>query len=90
MGKRATYVDLGDHDEATRIATIGTRAMLGELVAFIVETGEKADRYVRKLKQSYPRIVEIDRFDGPVANTISVRVCRGDRLEALRAEGRVK
>lgn len=44
------------------------------VIGFIVEDHAKADRYVKKLREKFPTIRIIDRFDGPVANTVTVRV----------------
>lgn len=43
------FADLADLPEDDRIRIIGERAEGGEIVAFIVDDDEKADRYVMKL-----------------------------------------
>lgn len=85
--KPPAYVDLFNMTELERIGVIGTRAMRHELVAFVVETDAKASRYMRQLKKSFPRVVEVDRVAGPVANTIMVRVTSGKHLAELRERG---
>lgn len=86
MMKKPVYADLFTLSEQERIAVIGTRAMLGEVVVFIVETNQKADRYMRQLKKAYARVVEVDRAPGPVPNTVQVRVASGERAKLLRED----
>ncbi len=60
--KKPTYVDLGDLREDQRVQQIGHQAMAHDKkVAFVVETNDKADRYMRKLQTRFPGIVEISR-----------------------------
>jgi hypothetical protein len=76
------YADLADLKEDDRITAIGNTVMSGPassadkpmMVAFVVDDHAKADRYVEKLQKRFPGIRIIDRFDGPVANTVTVRV----------------
>jgi hypothetical protein len=70
------YVDVADQDEDRRIEIIGNTAMKErKTVAFVTDDeADKADRYVRKLQARFPGIVVIDRFRGPVAHTVSVKV----------------
>jgi hypothetical protein len=76
------YADMGDFDEDTRIEMIGKAVMSGPkssadkpmMTAFIVEDNVKADRYIKKLQKKFPDIRVIDRFAGPVPETITVRV----------------
>lgn len=71
----AKYIDLGDEAEDTRIDAIGKAAMAGHTVAFVTDSDPgKADRYIRKLITKFPQLRVIDRFDGPVPNTVSVKV----------------
>lgn len=67
-------MDLGGTGEDERIGIIGDTAMRGTVVAFVVEDNEKADRYVAKLADQFPAVQIIDRFVGPLANTVTVRV----------------
>lgn len=87
MKGRTRYADLFDASESERIAVIGTTAMQDQLVAFVVETDQKASRYMRRLAKSYPHVVEVDRSPGPIANTITVRVTSGKHLAELRKSG---
>jgi hypothetical protein len=70
------FADIVDHDEDTRIDIIGHQAIDHKLiVGFVVEAdGQKADRYIRKLREKFPMIRVIDKRRGPVAGTELVRV----------------
>ena len=76
------YADLADLEEDKRIEAIGKVVMGGPknsgdkpiMAAFVVEDDAKTDRYIRKLQALFPGIRVIDRFKGPVPETISVRV----------------
>lgn len=70
------YADLGVLDEDKRIDIIGARAMkLGQTVAFVTDADPgKADRYISKLQAKFPGIVVLGRFNGPVPNTVTVKV----------------
>jgi hypothetical protein len=70
------FVDLGDVAEDQRIEAIGHQAMVHKkVVSFITDADEgKADRYIRKLEERFPGIVVIARGNGPVANTVFVKV----------------
>lgn len=74
--KQPVYADLGDFEEDQRIDAIGHMAMAhGKTVAFVTDADPgKADRYIRKLQERFPGIRVIERFDGPVAGTVSVKV----------------
>lgn len=74
--KNPVYADLGDFEEDQRIGTIGLAAMAhGQTVAFVTDDDPgKADRYIRKLKERFPGISVIERFNGPVAGTVTVKV----------------
>lgn len=67
------YKDLHDLDEDERISVIGKRAIAGERVAFMVDDdGEKADRYCRKLREKFPRIVLSREYKGPVKGVVTI------------------
>jgi hypothetical protein len=76
------FTDIADFDEDTRIDMIGKAAMSGKqssgekplIIGFVVDNHIKADRYIKKLREKFPTIRIIDRFDGPVQNTVTVRV----------------
>jgi hypothetical protein len=74
------YFDAGDLEEDRRIEIIGHQAMVHhKVVGFITDCEgkdgwEKADRYVRKLKEKFPGIREMDRSKGPVPGTVAVKV----------------
>ncbi len=74
------YVDLNTLEEDRRIDMIGHRVMVhNESVAFVVEKeAGKADRYIAKLKEKFPRLSVIARGDGPIPNTEYVKVARAD------------
>lgn len=75
MSNKTPYVDIADFDEDARIDIIGQVVMTKRKIgAFVVEDDAKADRYVRKLKERYPGIVEEWRGPGPIANTVTVRM----------------
>ncbi len=63
-----------DVPEDDRIKVIGDTAVSGNIVAFIVETDTKADRYIKKLLLWYPQVEVIKRADGPVKGTVLVKV----------------
>lgn len=69
--------DLHSLGEDDRIGLIGQTVMSSTrrpVVAFIVETNEKADRYIEKLQNRFLGIRIIDRKAGPMRGTIMVRV----------------
>lgn len=69
------YADVADMPEDQRILVIGNMAMAGKVVAFIVEDDEKADRYMRKLREKFPKLVEVDRLPNvPVNGVVSIEV----------------
>lgn len=72
------YVDLASLPEDTRISLIGSTAESGGLVAFVVESEEKADRYVKKLTKRF-RVKEVERFAGPTETAITVKI--GPRIQ---------
>jgi len=67
------YADLADLAEDERIAIIGKTAEGGKSVAFITDDTAKADRYIRKLLLDF-NVRVLDRGDGPVKNTVYVKV----------------
>ena len=76
------YADLAELKEDDRITTIGKAVMNAPassadaplVIAVVVDDHPKADRYVEKLQKQFPGIRIIDRFDGPVPNTVTIRV----------------
>lgn len=76
------FLDTHRLNENDRIEIIGGSVMNAPasstekpvMNGFIVETEEKADRYIRKLQKRFPSIRIIDRGPGPTAGTILVRV----------------
>lgn len=69
---RPLFVDCHALTEDQRIELIAKAAVAGQIVNFIVEDHEKADRYVSKLVVKYP-VKVFERFNGP-ANTVCVKV----------------
>jgi hypothetical protein len=78
------YADIADHEEDARIDIIGSTVMKHrKTVAFITDSDPgKADRYIRKLTERFPGIKILGRFNGPVLNTVSVKVGPPDAKEA--------
>ena len=75
MSKKPIFVDIADFDEDERIDTIGQVVMAQlKTAAFIVEDNAKADRYVCKLKERFPGIVEEWCGPGPLVGLIAVRM----------------
>ena len=74
------FIDVADLYEDERIRQIGETTMalpVGKTVGFVTDDEEgKADRYIRKLLKRFPELQVKSRFDGPVANTVSVVVGR--------------
>lgn len=70
------FMDIADVEEDKRIEIIGHRAMVHkEKVAFVTDDDAgKADRYIRKLQERFPGIKVIERGNGPVPNTVYVKV----------------
>lgn len=69
------YADIADLQEDERITVIGNMAMTGKVVAFIVEDDEKADRYLHKLREKFPKVVEVERLPNvPIKNVVSIKV----------------
>ena len=57
--------DITGRSEDAQIGQIGEHATR-EVVAFVVETDEKADRYIAKLARRFPRVQVIDRVRSQV------------------------
>jgi len=73
------YADLGDWDEDKRIEAIGNAATPGKIIAFVTDAEPgKADRYIAKLKERFPGIAVVERFDGPIEDTVTVKVRRSE------------
>lgn len=77
MKQRTLMLDMHKLSEDERIEVIGSRVMdLGEAV-FMVDADEidpgKADRYMRKLIEKFPRIYEVSRESGPVHNVTTIK-----------------
>lgn len=77
------FVDVKSLTEEQRITLIGRSVMEAPassadkpiMVGFVVETGEKADRYIRKLKEEFPGIRLIDQVkDCPFKGMTTVRI----------------
>ncbi len=76
------FTDLHDLEEDERIQAIGQATMGGSrssadkplIIAFIVDDYEKADRYMEKLEKNFPGIRLIDKMNGPVKDSVLVRV----------------
>lgn len=72
--KKPRYADLADLPENKRIQIIGERAMKGEVIAFVVEDDRKADRYLKKIANRFPKIVQLARVPGPIEGAVTVKV----------------
>ena len=78
------FKDVADDPEDERIRQIGQVASKGATVAFVTDKEgldgwEKADRYVAKLLSRFPILREHSRFEGPVPDSVTVKVClKGD------------
>jgi hypothetical protein len=67
------FADLADLPEDHRIRIIGQLAEAGTIAMFIVEDDEKADRYLRKMREWF-KIRVVSRGLGPVPHTVRVTV----------------
>jgi hypothetical protein len=76
--KKVPYQDLHNLPEDERIDLIGHYVTKhGLTAAFMVDdTPGKAERYISKLEAKFPDVMVVDRFNGPVKNVITVKVCR--------------
>lgn len=68
------FADLGDMPEDRRIDCIGKCVEAGKTVGFIVESKKIGDRYIKKLLLDFPNLVVLAKFDGPVSQTITIKV----------------
>lgn len=70
------YKDIADIPEDERIQKIGNFVMSRQQVVGFITDSEpgKADRYIAKLQERFPGIVILGRYNGPVANTVTVKV----------------
>ena len=90
------FADISGFDEDAHIEMIGNAVICAPkssadkpvMAAFVAEDCAKADRYIKKLQKKFPGIREIDRFAGPVPETITVRV--GAPLDELRTNARAR
>lgn len=69
------FLDLHSLPEDTRIKMIGEQAMTGARVLFFVDDDECADRYLRKIRSTFPHVVCVSRVHGP-KDTIGVTVTK--------------
>jgi hypothetical protein len=70
------FEDIAGEPEDERIRLIGEKTM-GEkiMVGFVVDAEEgKADRYIAKLRERFPGIRVMWKGEGPVADTVLVKV----------------
>lgn len=70
------YKDIADEPEDERIGQIGEKAMREKLVVGFITDSEvgKAERYIKKLQERFPGIRVIYQGNGPVADTVLVKV----------------
>jgi Lhr-like helicase len=69
------YVDCQTLSEDERIEVIGKAVLRGRNpVAIFVETKEKAERYLAKLREKFPSLVVVDRGSPGPGNTVAVRI----------------
>ncbi len=76
------FADLHALPEDDRIREIGWSVMNARgPVAFIVEDdGAKADRYIAKLKERFPRVRVMGTWPGPTPGVVTVKVQRRTSL----------
>lgn len=68
------WADLAGKDEDRRIQIIGETAAAGRIVGVCLEReAQKIERYVRKITERYPTVVELSRTDGPVEGVITIK-----------------
>lgn len=69
------YFDLYSLPEDERIELIGKLCTQGRKVAIMLEADEteKIARYVRKITERFPGVVELGRADGPVPNVVTLK-----------------
>ena len=69
------YADIADDPEDRRITKIGQAAMTGKTVAFVTDADPgKPERYIKKLLERFPDLEVFERFDGPIKDTVTVKV----------------
>lgn len=71
------YADLASMPEDERIGVIGNVVMErpGEIIAVVTDSDPgKLERYVNKIVTRFPGIEVVDTLDGPVAETVTVRL----------------
>lgn len=70
------YLDMAYIEEDDRIRVIGKMVMEGKkTVGFITDSEPgKADRYIEKLRKWFPGIVVMFWGDGPLKDTVTVKV----------------
>lgn len=71
------FADVADLPEDDRIRLIGEYCQKnpGKLVGVVTDAEPgKLDRYVAKLTARFPKVREVDRFDGPTAGSVTARV----------------
>lgn len=80
---KPAFADIADVDEDKRIDIIGRTVMESQrTVAFVTDSDPgKADRYIKKLQERFPGIVVVERFDGPVANAVTVKVGPPEKIK---------
>lgn len=79
MNKNTIMLDMYHVAEDERITLIGNTAMRDGIVVFMVDSDYtspgKADRYMRKLIERFPRLCEISReINVPVENATTIKV----------------
>lgn len=81
----AKFKDIADLSEDDRIKMIGTEAMKGLEIAFVVDDdGKKADRYISKLLASFPQLKVIYRHQGPTPGAYTVKVKLNDPIQGKK------
>lgn len=68
---KPVYSDLHNLPEDDRIELIGQAAESGKRTAFMVESEEKASRYIEKLTSRF-NVEVVNQFPGPVENVVTV------------------
>lgn len=74
----AKYVDLHTETEDMSIEEIGRAAMRGLKVAVVLDDEPgKLERYLRKLRDRYPKVRVIEQFKSPTPGVVSVIILHG-------------
>lgn len=70
------FADLADFGEDRRIEIIGKTVMEQKITAAVVvdKFPGKPERYIKKLKEMFPGIVILGRFDGPMDKMVTIQV----------------